>query len=215
MNYNAKNNASFVKTSLIDFWLKSNKADLIINEAPFFYGNRRADLIMINNQNLLGFEIKSELDTLKNLKAQIEDYKKIFDFIYIVIDKKFKNAKELKELPKQIGILIYNQEITIKKEAKKIKRFKKKDLISLLWRKDLETLLHNKKLDFDNLQKEAQMKLPIITIKQQILLSLKERYGRNYKYFLLDRGNYTTIEDLRIITRIKSHPILFEYKDIA
>lgn len=209
MDFTVKNNASVVKASLIDFWLENNTADLIINEAPFFKGNRRADLIMINNGNLIGFEIKSELDTLKNLKAQILDYQKIFDFVYIVIDKKFKNALELKELPRQIGILVYNKGIFIKKEAKKNKRFKKSDLISLLWRKDLEILLNNKKLDFDILQKTAQTKLTIDRIRVQILNSLNERYGANYKYFLLDRGNYTTIEDLKTITRIKRQTVLF------
>ena len=79
---------------------------------------------MISNNNLLGFEIKSELDSLKNLKSQILDYKKIFDFVYVVIDKKFKFSKELAELPSQIGILVYDKEIMIKREAKKIKKFK-------------------------------------------------------------------------------------------
>lgn len=209
MSYVVENDASFVKTSLIDFLLKNNNADLIINEAPFFKGNRRADLIMINDNSLFGFEVKSRLDTLKNLKAQIFDYKKIFDFVYVVVDKKFKNAKELKELPSQVGILVYDKEITIKRDAKKIKKFKKSHLISLLWRKDLETLLGNKKADFDSLQRSAQIKLSVDTIKMQILQSLKERYGTNYKYFLLDRGNYTTIEDLRTITRIKHRTILF------
>jgi len=209
MDYNVKNNASVVKASLIDFWLENNTADLIINEAPFFKGNRRADLIIINNQNLIGFEIKSELDTLKNLKAQILDYQKIFDFVYIVIDKKFKNSKELKELPKQVGILIYNKDISIKKEAQKNRRLKKNDLVSLLWRKDLEYLLSNKNLDFDKLQKMARTKLTINEIRAQILNSLKNRYGANYKCFLLDRGTYTTIEDLRTITRIKRQTFLF------
>lgn len=52
MDYITKNDASFVKTSLIDFWLKNYTADLIANEVPFFKGNRRADLIMISNNNL-------------------------------------------------------------------------------------------------------------------------------------------------------------------
>lgn len=209
MDFIVKNNASVVKASLIDFWLENNTADLIINEAPFFKGNRRADLMMINNGNLVGFEIKSELDTLKNLKTQILDYQKIFDFVYIVIDKKFKNAEELKELPRQVGMLVYNKGISIKKEAKKNKRFKKSDLISLLWRKDLEVLLNNKKIDFDSLQKMAQTKLTINEIKAQILNSLNERYGAHYKCFLLDRGNYTAIEDLKTITRIKHQTVLF------
>lgn len=169
MDYITKNDASFVKTSLIDFWLKNYTADLIANEVPFFKGNRRADLIMISNNNLLGFEIKSELDSLKNLKSQILDYKKIFDFVYVVIDKKFKFSKELAELPSQIGILVYDKEIMIKREAKKIKKFKKNDLILLLWRKDLEMLLNSKKLDLDQLQKNAQNILTVDKIKAQIL----------------------------------------------
>ena len=167
MDYITKNDASFVKTSLIDFWLKNYTADLIANEVPFFKGNRRADLIMISNNNLLGFEIKSELDSLKNLKSQILDYKKIFDFVYVVIDKKFKFSKEL------------------------------------------EMLLNSKKLDLDQLQKNAQNILTVDKIKAQILTSLNNRYGAKYKYFLLDRGNYTTIEDLRTITRINSQMLLF------
>ena len=209
MDYITKNDASFVKTSLIDFWLKNYTADLIANEVPFFKGNRRADLIMISNNNLLGFEIKSELDSLKNLKSQILDYKKIFDFVYVVIDKKFKFSKELAELPSQIGILVYAKEIMIKREAKKIKKFKKNDLILLLWKKDLEVLLNSKKLDLDQLQKNAQNILTVDKIKAQILTSLNNRYGAKYKYFLLDRGNYTTIEDLRTITRINSQMLLF------
>ena len=206
MDYITKNDASFVKTSLIDFWLKNYTADLIANEVPFFKGNRRADLIMISNNNLLGFEIKSELDSLKNLKSQILDYKKIFDFVYVVIDKKFKFSKELAELPSQIGILVYDKEIMIKREAKKIKKFKKNDLILLLWRKDLEMLLNSKKLDLDQLPQNI---LTVDKIKAQILTSLNNRYGAKYKYFLLDRGNYTTIEDLRTITRINSQMLLF------
>lgn len=209
MNYTVKRNASFVKTSLIDFWLKNSNVNLIINEAPFFKGNRRADLIMINNKDLLGFEIKSELDTLKNLKSQVLDYKKIFDFVYVVIDKKFKDCKELKELPDQVGIILYDRDITIKKDAKKIKKFNKNNLISLLWRNDLEYLLNRKKMDIDDLKALAQRKLTIEKIKTQIVTALQERYGLNYKYFLLDRGNYTTIEDLRTITRIRSRMLLF------
>lgn len=206
---NKKSNASHIKAFLIDYWLEQNHPDLIINEVPFFKGSRRADLVIIEENKLIGFEIKSELDSLKNLKKQIDDYIKIFDIVYVVIDKKFIQNKELNELPNSVGIIIYDKIIKIKKKPKQIKKFKKSNLISLLWRKDLETLLNNKKLDFDILQKKAQTKLPIRTIKNKILISLKERYGTNYKYFLLDRGNYTTVEDLRIITRINYQTFLF------
>lgn len=78
-----------------------------------------------------------------------------------------------------------------------------------MWKKDLEVLLNSKKLDLDQLQKNAQNILTVDKIKAQILTSLNNRYGAKYKYFLLDRGNYTTIEDLRTITRINSQMLLF------
>ena len=62
MDYITKNDASFVKTSLIDFWLKNYTADLIANEVPFFKGNRRADLIMISNNNCLLYTSPSPRD---------------------------------------------------------------------------------------------------------------------------------------------------------
>lgn len=209
VKYLTPKNASYLKTITIDYCLKNDCFDLIINEAPFFKGNRRADLIMIKDEKLIGFEIKSELDTLKNLNNQIVDYNKIFDLVYVVIDKKFMHAKELKLLPKNVGIIVYTDDLCVKRKAKLIQRFKKEDLVSLLWRKDLEYLLGNKNLDFDKLQKIAQTKLTVNKIRAQILNSLKERYGANYKCFLLDRGNYTTIEDLRTITRIKHQTFLF------
>lgn len=210
---NHKDNASCIKAVLIDFWLKNKTPDLIINEMPFLNGTRRADVIMIEGQNLLGFEIKSELDSLKNLNNQISDYKKVFDFVYVVVDHKFANAKEIKRLPPNVGVLTYDKEITLKKEAVKIKKFKKSDLISLLWRKDLETLLHSKKANFDTLKEQVQNELNIKEIKVQILASLKERYGADYKYFLTDRGSYTTVEDLRTITGIKHQNLTFSYTD--
>lgn len=201
--------ASYFKTVVIDFWLNQNKVDLIINEAPFFKGNRRADLIIIQDNYLLGFEIKSELDSLKNLEAQIDDYIKIFDIVYVVLARKFAHAEILKKLPTHVGIIIFDGSIIIQRQAKPIKKFKKENLVSLLWRKDLEKILNNKKLDFEKLQKRTLSKITINTLKQNILLSLKERYGNNYKYFLKDRGSYTTIEDLRTITRISKEPYFF------
>lgn len=76
-----------------------------------------------------------------------------------------------------LGMLdrLYDKEIMIKREAKKIKKFKKNDLILLLWKKDLEVLLNSKKLDLDQLQKNAQNILTVDKIKAQILISLIDK----------------------------------------
>ncbi len=206
---NSNKNATYLKTILIDYWIEKYKPELIINEFPFLKGDRRADLVFIQNNNLVGLEIKSELDSLKNLNIQIDNYIKVFDFVYILIDKKFLKSKEIKLLNKNVGIIIYNNNLIIKRHAKNIKKFKKEDLISLLWRKDLDKLSNKKYIYLEDLKKEICRNYKIQEIKQQTTIALKERYGITFNSFLRDRGNFTTIDDLQTITRIKKEHLLF------
>lgn len=206
---NSNKNATYLKTILIDYWVEKYKPELIINEFPFLKGDRRADLVFIQNNNLVGLEIKSELDSLKNLNIQIDNYIKVFDFVYILIDKKFLKSKEIKLLNKNVGIIIYNNNLIVKRHAKNIKKFKKEDLISLLWRKDLDKLSNKKYICLEDLKKEICKNYKIQEIKQQITIALKERYGITFNSFLRDRGNFTTIDDLQTITRIKKEHLLF------
>lgn len=200
-----RENASCLKTLTIDYWLSNNSADLIINEVPFFKGNRRADLVIIQGNYLIGFEIKSELDSLNKLNTQVDDYIKIFDKVYIVIAEKFKNHLEIRNLPKSVGILVKKQTLQSKKEARQIKKFKKNDLLSILWRRDLEHLINKKGLDIECLKRKVISDVKLEIIKKEIIVSLKKRYGKNYALFLRDRGNYTTVEDLKTITRINKN----------
>lgn len=200
-----RENASCLKALTIDYWLSNNSADLIINEVPFFKGNRRADLVIIQGNYLIGFEIKSELDSLNKLNTQIDDYIKIFDKVYIVIAEKFKNHLEIRNLPKSVGILVKKQTLQSKKEARQIKKFKKNDLLSILWRRDLEHLINKKGLDIECLKRKVISDVKLEIIKKEIIVSLKKRYGKNYALFLRDRGNYTTVEDLKTITRINKN----------
>ena len=206
---NSNKNATYLKTILIDYWIEKYKPELIINEFPFLKGDRRADLVFIQNNNLVGLEIKSELDSLKNLNIQIDNYIKVFDFVYILIDKKFLKSKEIKLLNKNVGIIIYNNNLIIKRHAKNIKKFHKEDLISLLWRKDLDKLSNKKYIYLEDLKKEICRNYKIQEIKQQTTIALKERYGITFNSFLRDRGNFTTIDDLQTITRIKKEHLLF------
>lgn len=203
-----KKNASYLKALLVDFWLAKHKIDLIVNEAPFLKGNRRADLIMIEGNKLIAFEIKSELDSLKSLESQLEDYIKVFDQVYLVISDKFSNSRELKKISHKIGIILWGTYFKIKKEARIIKKFKKTDLLSILWRKDLETLLKKRHLEFDSLIKKVLSCSTIFDIKKQIIDSLMRRYGGTYQCFLQDREDYTSIEDLDTITGINK-PVHF------
>ncbi len=67
-------------------------------------GRSRADAIMISQKEMVGFEVKSDKDSLVRLKRQIPDYDKYFDRNYLVIGEHFENkAKEV--LPSHWGII--------------------------------------------------------------------------------------------------------------
>lgn len=67
--------------------------------------NSRVDLCRINGKSI-AYEIKTEIDGLRRLDKQIDDYSKIFEYIYVIID--MKHMLKVKEiLPPHCGIISY------------------------------------------------------------------------------------------------------------
>jgi len=60
----------------------------LINEMVFNNGSRRADLVLAA-KNLHAFEIKSDVDNLKRLDGQINDYLSTFDKVILVVSSKY------------------------------------------------------------------------------------------------------------------------------
>ena len=55
----------------------------IIDEMGLNLGSSIIDIAVVNG-NMLGYEIKSDRDTLNRLNSQIEQYNKVFDYLNIV-----------------------------------------------------------------------------------------------------------------------------------
>ncbi|MBE6412115.1 MAG: sce7726 family protein [Opitutales bacterium] len=199
--------ANYIKTTLIDFLLKEGGYDLIANEVPFLQENRWADLIAIKEKTLIGFEVKSKLDSLKTLSEQIQDYSIVFNKVYLVLAEKFIDSSEVKNLPKSIGIIKFiekEKKVELLRKPKSKIRLNKEALLSFLWRKDLEILLR-KKQTREELDKLAIRKLSLKKIQNYVLKSLISRYGKSYQQFLRDcQNNYTTIEDIKTITKLRN-----------
>ena len=53
----------------------------------FTMGKSRADAVMITDEELVGFELKSDKDSLARLQRQIIDYDKYYDRNYVTIQK--------------------------------------------------------------------------------------------------------------------------------
>ena len=82
----------------------SDPSTLIVEELGLFQGQSRADLVVINGF-LIGYEIKSQYDTLERLPRQREAYEKVFDFVTLVVVEKHLEAAK-KEVPESWGILL-------------------------------------------------------------------------------------------------------------
>lgn len=93
-----------------DFVLRNYSLDnsILLNE--FQIATSIADVVLVNGANKV-FEIKTELDSPKRLDVQIQDYKKAFSEVYIVVHET-QAGKYAKIVPQEIGILCLSGEDT-------------------------------------------------------------------------------------------------------
>ncbi|MFX4263573.1 sce7726 family protein [Pelotomaculum propionicicum] len=80
---------------------------IIVDELPICWGDTRIDIAIVNC-SLIGYEIKSDRDTLDRLPRQAELYNKIFDSITLVCSQRL-IAKAKDKIPEWWGIQIPHQ----------------------------------------------------------------------------------------------------------
>ncbi len=80
---------------------------LVIDELGLKHGKNRADIAVIN-ENLTGYEIKSDEDTLNRLSGQIKAYNDVFNKAAIVVGGRY--YRQVKEkVPDWWGIFIAHE----------------------------------------------------------------------------------------------------------
>ena len=153
----------------------------------------RADALLVTESEMIGFEFKSDKDTLARLEHQIHDYERFCDRNYLVTGQKY-IEKAPEELPEHWGIyLVYldNEETLqlecIRKAKPNSKRMRLHNQLRLLWRSELIPIIKKYKLGGvtkknklelvrtleHNLSKEIQ--------QQELLVALIERDYTQYQ----------------------------------
>ena len=112
----------------------------------------RADALLVTESEMIGFEFKSDKDTLARLEHQIYDYERFCDRNYLVTGQKY-IEKAPEELPEHWGIyLVYldNEETLqlecIRKAKPNSKRMRLHNQLRLLWRSELIPIIKKYKL---------------------------------------------------------------------
>lgn len=112
-----------IKRALMEYLIRNVKTEVISAEFPFHFGRRRADLICMQQGMVLGYEIKSAFDRVDRLPAQLDSYRKIFDFVYVVCDKKHLPAIR-SSISSSVGIYVCAEDgVRRVRKARQIKSF--------------------------------------------------------------------------------------------
>lgn len=117
---------------------KNYKEALIVDEFVLGFEPARVDVALIND-DLIGFEIKSEADTLARLEKQIKSYNKVFDYMVLVVSDKHVDEALLALLPAWWGIIVAENGEGLSLKAYRLAKRNPKlkacfALASLLWR---------------------------------------------------------------------------------
>ena len=95
------------KNSFLTHWLINELGEsnsIIFNE--FRAGNSVADMAMFNGVSK-AFEIKTEFDSDKRLKGQIENYKQVFNEIYLIVPKS--KVYLYSAIDEAVGIILFDE----------------------------------------------------------------------------------------------------------
>jgi hypothetical protein len=76
---------------------------MVVDELSLGFGEVRADVAVISPERLVGYEIKSDFDSLVRLENQIQYYNMVFDHCYLICGNKYVE-KALKMLPDHWGL---------------------------------------------------------------------------------------------------------------
>ncbi len=194
-----------LKVRLIDYILNTKypKCKLIGVEVPFISMKRRVDVLVITGKKeLVAFEIKSDLDSLKRLPGQINDYKKTFDKLYIVTSARYKDICLKEAIGDNVGYIYINGRVDEKRKARLVKRLDKQCLAQFLLKTDIITLGYNKHRSVEILRKQlVNDARDTETIRKLAMNSLLNRYSKRFELFKKYKEQHTLLSDLDYLTK--------------
>lgn len=162
------------------------KTDLLIEELGIEHGAARVD-VAVASDRLLGYEIKSDLDTLDRLAQQMHAYHRVFDALTIVTTVSFLDQVEAL-LPKWWGIMLAEPgngsavRLTEHRPANSHQRQDALSIAALLWRDEayafvLEQLgaVIKSRATRAELYELIAAEIPLPRIRDRVLATLRTR----------------------------------------
>jgi hypothetical protein len=185
-----------IKIAVINKLLKLRKLTrdtVVINELVIDSFSRRADLVIINGDDLVAFEIKSDADTLTRLPGQVDKYALYFDKAIVVAS--MRHQEKIKcLLSDDIGLWEYDSgKIKIRNGGRKVKDKKIELYFDFLKINELKKL--SMALNISLLGRDKK------TIKAELTAKINKKHYNEIRTF--------TLQVLRNKYKLKSNCFLF------
>ncbi len=199
-------NETEVKIAFLRSIIQNSCSEAIVAlEVPFQFNERRADVVLLANDKLIAFEIKTKTDKTERLGYQLESYKKIFDYCYVICEQD--NLSEIRKVvSKNIGLITVDFKSVNKiRSASEIVRKNKQVLVDFLPRSEIDKLY--RRISSRTLKNIYEMTAIIAKnsttedLKHLVRLEFKRRYEQKFKVFLTETNNYLTADDISFLTR--------------
>jgi len=123
---------------------------LVIDELGLQHGKCRADIAVVNG-HFVGYEIKSNNDSLRRLEGQVKSYNAVFDKISVIVGDRHINSIQ-NRIPKWWGIIISFRgtrgaiNFNIIRKAQVNRNVDPVSVARLLWRDEAVEILRQKRL---------------------------------------------------------------------
>lgn len=123
---------------------------LVIDELGLNHGRCRADIAVVNG-HLVGYEIKSDNDSLRRLELQVESYNAVFDKAFIVVgDRHIDSIKD--RIPEWWGVIVSSRgprgaiNFSMIRKTQVNKSVDPISVARLLWRDEAVEILQQRRL---------------------------------------------------------------------
>lgn len=194
--------AEFIKSQLIDFFIMDLTNDLFIGN-EVMYGTKRklVDLLVLTNNKLTAIEIKADNDDLRRMQEQIEESKKIFNYIIVcTTTTHIEKTKQL--LPNDIGIYCFNEGSIDK--IRKPQKQRKLDKTEMLYSINANFLKKNLSLSTNKINsdevRQQYIKKSTDKIHTLFVDYMQKKIQSKYELFLQNRGEHTHIDDIPLLS---------------
>lgn len=191
------------KIPLTEYFM--GRKDIALNfEFPFDFNRRRCDLLISSYEELIGIEIKSDMDNLYRLEEQLKSYYTCFNKVYVACGKR--HYKEISQIKGNFGIIFLTKDsLAIKRKAKIKKELNVISILDMCDKISLEKITNLKSSSKSDLIMSIISKYKKNEIYDIHRKAIYEKVSRIYNTFIAEKGEVITREDITLLSLKTMH----------